>query len=99
MAEQCFVHVHAKRSSNKDLKMLSRMTNSQEFKRVNLQGPDFESLVTNSAYIATILDGAQCTTRGGLEKLLEDEVKDKRWNQKVIGFEQHMLEEDEVRVD
>jgi len=27
-AEQCFVHIRAKRSSNKDLKMLSRLTKS-----------------------------------------------------------------------
>ena len=57
-SEQCFVHVRAKRSSNTDLKMLSRMTNIQDFKKVNLQGPDFESVITNSAYIATMLDGA-----------------------------------------
>ena len=32
-ADQCFVHIRTKRSSNKDLKMLSRMTKSQDFKK------------------------------------------------------------------
>ena len=31
--------------------------------------------------------------------MLENEVTEKRWNLKVAGFEQHMLEEGEVRVD
>ena len=58
-----------------------------------------ESVITNSAYIAALLEGAQCTTREGVERLLEDEVKDRSWNQEVRGFEQHMLEENEVRVN
>ena len=45
VAKQGFVHIRAKRSSNKDLRMLSRMTGSREFKRVNLQGPAIDSVV------------------------------------------------------
>ena len=58
-AKQCFVHIRAKRSSNKDLRLLSRMTKSPEFKRVNIQGPGIESVVTNSAYVAALLERAQ----------------------------------------
>ena len=61
-AGQCFVHIRAKRSSNKDLRMLSRMTKTQEFKKVNIQGPGIESVITNSAYVAALLEGAQCNT-------------------------------------
>ena len=84
-----------KRSSNKDLKMLSRMTKGQEFKRANIQGPGIESVVTNSAYIAASLERAQCETREGVEKLFEDEIKGKSRSQEVRGYEQHMLEENE----
>ena len=41
-AGHCFVHIRANRSSNKDLKMLSRVTKAHEFKKVNLQGPGIE---------------------------------------------------------
>ena len=57
-AKQCFVHIRTKRSSNKDLRVLSRMTGSQEFKRVNLQGPGIDSVVTNSAYVAELVERA-----------------------------------------
>ena len=86
-AEHCLVHIRAKRSSNKDLEMLSRMTQSQQFKRVNVQGAGIESVITNSAYIAALLEKAQCTTREGVERLLEDEVQGKNWNQEVRGFD------------
>ena len=80
-AEQCCVHIRAKRSSNRDLKMLSRMTGSQGLKMVNRQGPDLESVITNSAYVAALLGGARCETREGVEKLLEEEeVKFDSWD-------------------
>ena len=66
---------------------------------MDLQGPGFESVVTNSAHIAALLEGAQCTTKESVEELLEDEVKGRSWRQEVVGFEQHMLEENEVRVN
>ena len=97
-AGQCFVHVRAKRSSNKDLRMLSRLTDSKGFRKVNLHGSDFESVVTNSAYVAALLEEAQCETRENVEIALEKEIKGKNWKQEAVEFEQHMLEEDEVRV-
>ena len=33
-ADECFVHIRAKRSSNRDLRTLSRMTGSRQFKKV-----------------------------------------------------------------
>ena len=83
-AKQCFVHIRTKRSSNKDLRMLSRMTGSQEFKRVNLQGPVIDSVVTNSAYVAELLGRARCETREGVEELLEEQVKGDQWDHEVM---------------
>ena len=34
-----------------------------------------------------------------VEKALEDEVKGKTWEQDKRGFEQHMVEEERVRLD
>ena len=77
--------------------MLIRMTGSEDFKKVNIRGSDIESVITNFAYVAAILDGAQCETKEAIEKLLEEEVKGDGWDQEVRDFEQHMLEEVEVR--
>ena len=78
-----FVHIRAKRSSNKDLRMLSRLTQSEQFKRVNIQGAGMDSLITNSVHLAAVLEKAQCTTREGVEQILEDEVKGRSWSQEV----------------
>ena len=95
----CFVHIRAKRSSNKDLKMLSRVTKAYEFKKVNIQGSGVESVITNSAQLASLLERAQDKSREGIEKLLEEEVKGEKWDEQIKGFEQHMAEESSVRVD
>ena len=57
-AGECFVHVRAKQSSNRDLKMLSQLTGENKFHRVNLVGAEMESVITNSAYLAGVLDKA-----------------------------------------
>ena len=75
------------------------MKGSQDFKKVHLQRPSIESIITNPAYVAALLEGAQCETREAVEKVLEEEIRGDSWNNKVRGFEQHMLEESEVRVD
>ena len=90
--------IRAKRSSNKDLKMLSRLTGNKGFKKVNLQSSDFESVITDSAYVAALLEGAQCKTKANVEDVLEGEVKSRNWRQEAAEFEQHMSEVDEVRV-
>ena len=79
--------------------MISRMIGSHEFKKINFQSSGSESVITNSAYMAALLDRAQCETREGIEKLLEDEIRGDNWDYDARGFEQHMLEEDDVRVN
>ena len=74
-AGHCFVHIRATRSSNKDLKMLSRLTGNKGFKKVNLQSSDFESVLTDSVYVAALLEGAQCKTNTNVEDVLEEKVK------------------------
>ena len=98
-AKQCFVHIRAKRSSNKDLRMLSRMMEGAELKRVSIQSPFIDSVVTNSAYVAELLGRARCETKEGVEEPLEEHIKGGQWDHEVKGFEQHMLEENEVRVN
>ena len=63
-----FVHVRAKQSSNKDLRMLSQLTGGGKFKRVNLTGVGMESVVTNSCYLADVLGKANCTSKEKIEK-------------------------------
>ena len=98
-AGECFVHVRAKQSSNQDLRMLSQLTGGGKFRKVNLSGIGMESVVTKSGYLADLLEKANCTSKEKAEKILEDEIKGADWDSEVKGFEQHMKEEEEVRLD
>ena len=71
--------MRSKQSSNKDLRMLSQLTQGGRFKKVNLEGMGMESVITNSSHLAEVLEKAQCTTREKVEKVLEAEVKGERW--------------------
>ena len=55
--------------------MLSHLTQSRQFKRINMQGAGMDSVITNSTYLAEVVEKAQCTTREKVEQILEDEVK------------------------
>ena len=58
-----------------------------------------ESIVTNSARLASIIKEAECETSKEVEEELEKEVRGRKWEKDKEGFEQHMLEEDVVRMD
>ena len=90
----CFDHVRAKQSSNKDMRMLSQLTGGGKLKKVNLVGVGMESVVTNSCYLAGVLEKANCTSKEKIERILEDEVKGANWEHDMKGFEQHMKEEE-----
>ena len=79
--------------------MLSQLTGGGKFRRVNLTGAGIESVVTNTCYLAEVLEKATCTTKEKIERVLEDEVKGASWEQDMKGSEQHMKEEEEVRLD
>ena len=59
----CLVHVRAKQSSNKDLEMPSRLTKGGKFKKVNLTGVGMQSIVTNSCYLAEVLEKTNFTSK------------------------------------
>ena len=61
-------------SSNKDLSVLNRLTEGAKFYKVNLQGKDMESIVTNSVRLASIIKEAECETSQEIEEELEKEV-------------------------
>ena len=58
-----------------------------------------ESVVTNSCYLADVLEKANCTSKEKVERILGDEVKVANWEHDVEGFEKHMQEEEEVRLN
>ena len=90
----CSVHIRAKQSSNKDLKMLSQLTGGGRFNKVNLTGAGMESVVTNSGYLVDMLTKANCTGKEKVEQVLENESNGANWDSEVKGFEQHMKEEE-----
>ena len=92
------MHVRARQSSNRDLIMPSQLTGGGKFQKVNLTGIGMESVVTNSTHLAQVLTKANCTSREKLETVLVDEVKGVNWESEMKGFEQHMKEEEQVRV-
>ena len=59
---ECFVHIRKRHSSNKDLSVLSRLTEGSKFYKVNLQGKEMESIVTKSARLARIIKEAESET-------------------------------------
>ena len=75
---KCFVHIRKVQSSNKDLRALSSLTQGSKFYKVNLEGFEVESIITNSSVIARMVKEAGCDSVRSVEKVLEDRVK--RWN-------------------
>ena len=54
-AGECFVHIRKQHSGNKDLKALSRLTKGNNFYKVHLGSQEAESVLTNSARLATVI--------------------------------------------
>ena len=94
-----FVHIRKVKSSNRDLRTLNGMTDGAKLYKVNLGGSEVESIVTDSQVIAKLIESARCDSIGSIEKAIEEEVKGKTWESDKIGFEQHMLEEEKVRLE
>lgn len=57
-AGECFVHIRKKHSSNRDLRALSELTKGGKFHKITLQGNEAESILTNSADLAKIIEKA-----------------------------------------
>ena len=95
----CFIHVRKRRSSNRDLKMLSSLTGGVKLYKVNLYCGAAEPILTNSADVAELLKEADCQTIEAVEARLEEEVKGKTWEADKRSFERRMEEEAKVRLD
>ena len=61
-AGECFVHIRKKHPSKKDLKALSRLTRGNKFYKVNLRSHDAESVLTNSARLAKVIETSHAAT-------------------------------------
>ena len=75
------------------------MTKGNQFYRVNSEGDEAKSILTNSARLAKIIEASNCSNSGNLIREIEKEIKGDDWERDERGFEQHMLEENQVRVD
>lgn len=91
------MHIRSRNSSNRHLKALSGLTKGARFHRINLQGKFEESIITNSAKLASLIEEAKCENAEDVIRELEKEAKGDDWREKKRVFEQHMLEEDLVR--
>lgn len=98
-AGECFVHIRERHSSNRDLSALRELSRGGKIRSVNLRGKEAESILTNSAHLAKMIEKAECDSSQAIEKAIGKGIKGKDWKANKIGFEQHMLEEDSVRLD
>ena len=98
-ARECFVPIRRRHPSNKDSSVLNRLNEGAKFYKVNLQGKDMESIVTNSVRLTSIIKEAECESSQEVEEEMEKEIRGRTWEKDRKGFEQHMLEKDVVRMD
>lgn len=66
-----FVHMRNKYSSNRDLKCLQHITNSDRFYKVNLPGKGNTSIITSSEELANIIEKAGCDDSRAVEEEVE----------------------------
>ena len=62
-------------------------------------GESGESLITNPQRLASLVSEAECRTYEEVGAAVGDEVKGKNWALDFKVFEQHMKEEENVRID
>ena len=81
------------------MRALNGLAEGAKFHKVNLKGKVDEAIITNSAKSASLIEGAKCQTVDDVVREVEREVMGKDWEKGQRGFEQHMLEEDNVGGD
>ena len=62
-------------------------------------GEEAESIITNSKHLASVIEKAACRSCEEVERAIAKEIKGPNWKSDVLGFEQHMKEEDEARTN
>ena len=84
MAEACgnsnasgeyFVHIRKQHSSNKDLRALSRLTNGNNFYKMNLKSREAKSVLTNSARLVNIIETSDRSNRGDVIRKMEKDIR------------------------
>ena len=60
VAGECFVRIRKQHSSTKDLRALSGRTKGNKFYKVNLEGQETTSVLTNSARLAATFETSNC---------------------------------------
>ena len=71
---ECFVQIRKKHSSNRDLRALSELTKGGKSHTINLHGEEAESILTNSAHLASAIEQAKCQSCDAVEETIEKEV-------------------------
>ena len=66
--------------------MVSQLAKGAKFHKANLRGSDAESILTNSAHLARIIEKAECESSEAVENELEN-VKANNWEDDKKGFE------------
>ena len=94
-----FVHMRGTKSSNRYLKAIGEALKGEKLYRVTLHGKDGGSVLANARKVEELLKEHDCQTFEAVEEVLEAEVRGTNWREEVDIFEQHMLEEDSIRVD
>ena len=82
----CFVHLRKKRSSNRGLRALREIARDGKLYSVKLKGNEAESILTNSAYLAKVIDDAECDSSQAVEQIIEEEVKGKNGRKRKFGL-------------
>ena len=66
---------------------------------MNLESGEAKPVLTNSAKLARIIEASNCSSSDDVIREMEKDVRGDDWGRDERGVEQHMLEEDQVRVD
>lgn len=62
-----------KHSSNRDHRTLSEFTKGGKLHTINLQGEETESILTNSAHFASLIERAECRSCEAAEQVIRNE--------------------------
>ena len=78
-AGECFVHIRKQHSSNRDLRALNGLAKGVKFYKVNLGGKEEESVLTNSAKLASLIEDSSCRSIEDVVREMETGVKGDDW--------------------
>ena len=74
-AGECFVHIRKQYSISKDLRALSGLTKANNFYKVNMEGEEAQSVLTNSARLAKRIEASDCSNREHVIREMGKDIK------------------------